>query len=164
MTRMTEQQLQELLKKRGVKVQSETPHKGQKQPETQKKKARTTISFAGYEFDSRAELIYYRDFCLPLEMTGEIIKCELHKEFELLPKCTLCGQNLRKKVYHPDFILHYRDGRVTVVEIKGEVIKKLQRDFNLRKHIFIEKYCVPNKWMFKQIKAEDLTQGKYDGK
>lgn len=157
--RFTEEQYDEFLKRKGVDKQNKSKQASPKSTDSGKKRKRPTISFNGHNFDSRAELIYYRDHVYPLELTGEVT-CELHKEFELLPKCSSCGQKLKRKVYHPDFILHHKEGNTKVVEIKGTVVKKLQRDYNLRKHLFIDKYCVPNGWTFEEVIAENLTGGK----
>lgn len=157
--RMTEEEYKTYLQRKGLDRLDQNAAQGQKQDDATKKRRKATISFNGNDFDSRAELIYYRDYVYPMELTGEVT-CQLHKEFELLPKCNICGQKLRRKVYHPDFILHYPDGNTKVVEIKGTVVKKLQRDYNLRKHLFIAKYCVPQGWTFEEVVAEELTGGR----
>lgn len=41
---------------------------------------------------------------------------------------------------------YFRDGAVVVVEVKSKKIKKLQREYHIRRRLFIEKYCRPSGW------------------
>lgn len=110
-------------------------------------------------FDSYAEELYYEREVRPRLLSGEIESAEMHMEFEILPAVEAAGTVCRAKKYTPDFILHYADGRVEVIEIKGSKVKRLQRDFELRKHLFIVSVCQPRGWSYRQIKAEDITGG-----
>jgi len=110
------------------------------------------------EYDSYAERVYYEDYIYPLILTGEIIKVETHRKFEILSEMTISGITLKAKRYTPDFILYYSGGTVKVVEIKGKIVKKLQRDYQLRKHLFLEKHCGPNGWLFEEVSSEKLTK------
>lgn len=102
------------------------------------------------EFDSQAERDYYVAEIWPYLQTGEITSCELHKTFVLIEASEYDGRKLREIVYTPDFILTYPDGAVVVVEVKSKKIKRLQRDYPVRRRLFIEKYCRPNGWKFKE--------------
>ena len=102
------------------------------------------------EFDSVAEAEYYMYEILPKLRTGEITECEKHRSFVLLEATEYMGKKLTQIVYTPDFVLTYSTGRVVVVEVKGTIIKKLQRDYHIRIRLFIEKYCRPNGWEFKE--------------
>lgn len=107
-------------------------------------------------FDSLAEKNFYYYYVQNHLKNGNIVKCELHNEFCIVD--AIPEYKLRKKVFKPDFLLTTKDGQVFVVEMKGKVVKKLQRDYGLRKHIFIEKYCIPNNWKFIELKSEEWTQ------
>ena len=102
------------------------------------------------EFDSVAEAEYYMSEILPKLRTGEISKCDKHQTYILLEAAEYMSRKLSNIVYTPDFVLTYPDGHVVVVEVKGTMIKKLQRDYHIRIRLFIEKYCRPNGWEFKE--------------
>lgn len=108
------------------------------------------------DFDSLAEENFY---CLYLKKyidKGFIIECNVHNSFVILE--ALPQYKLKNKKFTPDFIIKTKNNETFVVEMKGSVVKKLQRDYNLRKHLFIEKYCIPNNWFFIELKSEDWTQ------
>jgi hypothetical protein len=107
-------------------------------------------------FDSLAEQNFYFLYVVEKMKSGEILKCEVHNKFVLLEDVP--RYKLKKKVFKPDFMLTLANGDVFIVEMKGEKIKKLQRDYGLRKHLFIEKYCIPNNWSFIELKSENWTQ------
>lgn len=148
----TEQQYNDFLQKKKKPVPTQ-------QPVAQKPKKKAPMSPLGADrVDSYAERIYEQEYLQPMLLVGELTRIESHQSFELLPKCELCGQKLRRKMYTPDYILYFADGSVKVVELKGKVVKKLQREYQLRKHLFIEKYCIPNGWLFEEIESESLTK------
>lgn len=111
------------------------------------------------EFDSLAEENFYNLYVKKNILNGNIKECFLHKEFEILP--AIEEYKLRKKKFKPDFILVTKSGKTVVVEMKGKVVKKLQRDYGLRKHLFISKYCIPNEWQFLELESERWTQEPY---
>jgi len=145
--RMTEDELKELLNR----------NKSLKCSQANIKTASAKAKAVKDDFDSEAERRYYYDYLYPLLLIKEIKSVELHKSFEILSAINQNGIKLKAKVYTPDFIIHYPNGSVKVVEIKGKVIKKLQRDYQLRKHLFIEKFVIPNGWEFEEVIAEDIT-------
>jgi predicted nuclease of restriction endonuclease-like RecB superfamily len=154
--RMTEDELQALLSRnKSLKANFSVP------PPNVKNKAKIKPNINTIqpkkEFDSLAEEKYYNEYLYPLILAKEIESVELHKSFEILSSINQAGIKLRAKVYAPDFIIHYPNGSVKVVEIKGKIVKKLQRDYQLRKHLFIEKFVIPNGWKFEEVIAEDIT-------
>ena len=103
------------------------------------------------EFDSQLERNFYITDLLPKILSGQIIDIELHKNFELLPKSEYCGLKLPSARYTPDFLITYRNGTIEAIETKSKAIRKLQRDYIYRRRLFIEKYCRPNGWAFREI-------------
>lgn len=149
--RMTEDELQALLSRnKSLKANFSTS------PPKVKNKDKSVAKIKPM-FDSLAEEKYYNEYLYPLILAKEIESVELHKSFEILSSINQAGIKLRAKVYTPDFIIHYPNGSVKVVEIKDKIVKKLQRDYQLRKHLFIEKYVLPNGWEFEEVIAEDIT-------
>lgn len=106
-------------------------------------------------FDSAAEERYFEQSIRPVLLAGLLLQYELHKTFEIVPAMEHCGKKYKNRVYTPDFYLEYRDGTVEVVEIKGRAIKKLQRDYPLRRQLFIYQYCIPNGWRFLEIHDDE---------
>jgi len=106
------------------------------------------------EFDSQLERNFYMTDILPKILSGQVIDVELHKSFELLPKSEYCGLKLPSARYTPDFLITYRNGTIEAVETKSKAIRKLQRDYIYRRRLFIEKYCRPNGWAFREIIAD----------
>ena len=76
-------------------------------------------TYDGIVFDSVLEMKYYRDVLCPLVESGEVVKYELQKPYELQPKFEYCGTTVRAIVYVADFYIEYKDGRVEVIDIKG---------------------------------------------
>jgi hypothetical protein len=103
------------------------------------------------EFDSQLERNFYITDLLPKILNGQIVDIELHKSFELLPKSEYCGLRLPSARYTPDFLVTYRNGTIEAIETKSKAIRKLQRDYIYRRRLFIEKYCRPNGWAFREI-------------
>ena len=151
---MTEEELQAILKENPSlhvhEYKSERVEKPPRLPKPEK------------AFDSFAEELFYQSYITPLLIAGEITSCECHKSFEVAPEAWVDGERYRAKVYTPDFLLRYADGTTIVVEIKGKKIKKLQRDYQLRRHLFAIQYAAPNGWGFCEIPAEGLTQRTID--
>ena len=102
------------------------------------------------QFESKAESDFYYSEIWPKIQMKEIVKCELHKTFLLLDKSDYCNIKLPKAQYTPDFVLTYKNGLVEVIEVKSKTIRKLQRDYIYRRRLFIDKYCRPNRWIFRE--------------
>lgn len=140
--RMTEKEYKEFCKKKNIPYIS---------PKFTPKKVQNHLN----GFDSLAEENFYKYYVLPRLSSGEIAECKLHPHFTILKSLPQYG--LKARTYTPDFFLIYKDSKVRIVEMKGKVVKKLQRDYPLRKHLFIEKFCIPNDWEFKEEISENWT-------
>lgn len=73
----------------------------------------------GIVFDSRLEMLYYRDVLCPLEESGDIVYCELQKPYELQPKFIHDNKIVQAIKYVADFFVRYKDGREEVIDTKG---------------------------------------------
>lgn len=123
---------------------------------SKKKKKSAVPPLPKPKFDSIAEETYYLGHVLPLLQTGEITNCTLHKTFEIIEAVHHNGKIYKNREYTPDFILTFADSRVRVIEIKGRAIKKLQRDYPLRRQLFIIKFCIPNGWLFEEVADDEV--------
>lgn len=106
-------------------------------------------------FDSRGEAEFYLSEVLPKIRSGEIVSCEEHPEFKLFDAAEFCGLKLGAIRYTADFKLTYKDGSVEVVEIKSKFVRRMQRDYPVRRRAFIEQYARPNGWAFKEIITDE---------
>lgn len=70
-------------------------------------------------FDSILEMKYYRDVLCPAVESGQIIKYELQKPYELQPKFTHDNRTVQPIKYVADFYIVYADGREEVIDTKG---------------------------------------------
>lgn len=70
-------------------------------------------------FDSGMEAAYYSEVVKPGYESGEIVKYELQKPYELQEGFTHEGSYIRPIVYVADFYIEYKDGSSVVVDIKG---------------------------------------------
>lgn len=86
-------------------------------------------SYNGIVFDSILEMKYYRDVILPQVGSGEIVKYDLQKSYELQPKFTHGGKTVRPITYVADFYLEFKDGHTEVIDTKGmpDTTAKLKR-------------------------------------
>lgn len=112
------------------------------------------------EWDSAAEEIYFQEFVQPLLDSGEVVSCETHRSFEILPAVRFQGKTYRARVFTPDFLLTYRGGHVKVVEVKSKYVRRAQRDYALRRQLFLLRYCIPNNWAFEEVCSDDLMKGR----
>ena len=115
-----------------------------------------TTKKANCEFDSLAEKNFYDYYVTRYLKNKFITKLELHNQFVIVD--AVPEYKLKSKVFNPDFIITTAKGETFVIEMKGKVVRKLQRDYGLRKQLFILKYCLPNGWKFIELKSEDWTQ------
>lgn len=76
-------------------------------------------TYNGILFDSVLEMKYYRDVLLPLVESGDVVKYELQKPYELQPKFVHDNKNVRPITYVADFFMVYKDGHEVVVDTKG---------------------------------------------
>lgn len=148
--RMSEAELQKLVERNpNLKIRDY-----KKQPKRDKK----SIPKPKKVFESENEENYYNSYVYPMMLAGEITDCTLHKTFEITPVIHHNGKKYPAYVYTPDFILTFKDGRVRIIEIKGSTVKGLQRDYHLRRSLFIEKHCIPNGWLFEEIIIDDKKE------
>lgn len=108
------------------------------------------------DFDSEAELIYYQRNIIPGLKSKKIKRCELHKEFTLLPPIDFHGKHIRAKVFKPDFVLTMADDSICVIEVKSSFVRKSERDYSLRRHLFLMNFCIPNNWDFIEVNADEI--------
>lgn len=112
------------------------------------------------DFDSEAEFIYYEWYILPGLKNKSIQDCQLHQEFEILPAIEFNGKTVRAKMYKPDFVLTMKDGSTQVIEVKSGFVKRSERDYSLRRHLFLMSYCIPNHWSFLEVNADQIMKSK----
>lgn len=110
---------------------------------------------AGRDFDSMGEYEFYIGAVLPKLATGEIKACEQHPRFVLFPAGEYGGLALGAIQYTADFRLDYADGTVEIVEVKSKFVRKMQRDYPVRRRIFIEQIARPAGWSFREIITAD---------
>ncbi len=106
-------------------------------------------------FDSKGEYEFYVGEVLPKLRSGEIRSCDEHPEFTLFEPGTFCGTSYKGIRYTADFMLTYRDSTVEIIEIKSRFVRRMQRDYPLRRRLFIEKYARPNGWKFREIITDE---------
>lgn len=89
----------------------------------------------GITFDSQREGDYYCELKM-LRMAGEVIDFERQVTFELQPKFKHFGKTERAIKYIADFVVHYKDGRTVVVDVKGDKtdVYRIKRKMLLYKH------------------------------
>ena len=101
--------------------------------------------------ESKLEADFYTREIWPGIRSGEIVECEMHKTFQLLPPGEYCGIKLHKAEYTPDFWIRRRNGTVEVIEVKSKAVRRLQKSYVYRRRLFIELYARPNGWVFREI-------------
>ena len=106
-------------------------------------------------FDSRGEYEYYYGTVVPLIRGGKAKECKEHPEFQLFGPEEYCGVTLGAIRYTADFRIDYADGSVEIVEIKSRFVRRQQRDYPLRRRLFIEQYAKPNGWKFTEIITDE---------
>jgi hypothetical protein len=74
----------------------------------------------GITFDSQAEANRYSQLKL-LQRAGEIRNLELQPSFEIIPSYQhpVTGEKIRAAYYKADFRITWKDGKVTVEDVKG---------------------------------------------
>lgn len=110
--------------------------------------------FVSSDFQSMGEARFYEGVVLPMLLTGVLNACLLHEVFEIVPKVKNGKELLRARIYTPDFFLEYSSGKKRVIEIKDPKVRQMQRDYPLRKQLFLLKYCIPNGWLFEEIESK----------
>lgn len=129
-----------------------------REPANRLAKAARGARSIGKEFDSRGEYEYYIGTVMPKMKSGEIVECEQHPRFALFGAGNYCGIKLGAIRYTADFKNTYKDGTVEIVEIKSKFVRRMQRDYPLRRRIFLEKYAIPEGWRFTEIITDDTKE------
>ena len=80
-------------------------------------------TYDGVVYDSRMEMLFYRDWVLPRINNGEIESCKRQVKFELQPSFEREENGKITKVraidYVADYVITYKDGNKEVIDIKG---------------------------------------------
>lgn len=90
--------------------------------------------YDGIEFDSLAEIAYYK--LLRIEKKD----FKYHQHFEICPRFKIKGKTKRRRVYTPDFTIYEGNELIEAIDIKG---MKTTADASLRMNLFMQKYNVP---------------------
>lgn len=122
----------------------------QKKPPTLKELSKV----AGLSFDSQGEYEFYFREVYPGLQSGAIVSCQLHKAFEIIPAATIQGKKYQAIRYTPDFFLEYATGSIVAVEIKSGFVKRMQRDYHIRRRLFLD-ICVAKGWTFREIFTDE---------
>lgn len=120
--------------------------------------AACAASAAGVSFDSRGEYEYYIGTVAPKVARGEIVEWEAHPCFPLFPTGEYGGVKLRPVRYTADFRLIYADGTVEIVEVKSKFVRRMQRDYTVRRRVFLELVARPAGWRFTEIITADSAE------
>ena len=65
---------------------------------------------------------------------------------------------MRPVRYTADFRLVYADGVVEIVEIKSKFVRRMQRDYAVRRRVFLELVARPAGWKFTEIITADSAE------
>lgn len=117
---------------------------------TAKKKTGKPVA-GGIEFGSLGEYEFYMTEIVPKLQSGEIVKWETQPRFVLFEKREIAGMKLGEIRYTADFALLWADGTTEFVEVKSKFVRRMQRDYPLRRRIFLEKFVEPNGWKFREV-------------
>lgn len=109
----------------------------------------------GKDFDSRGEYEYYIGTIVPKMVCGVVVECEKHPCFQLFPPGEYGGMKLRPIQYTADFRLVYADGSVEIVEVKSKFVRRMQRDYPVRRRVFLELIARPAGWKFTEVITAD---------
>ena len=93
------------------------------------------VTVDGIQFDSKIEARYY-EYLKELEKQGVVSEFLLQKKYLLLEGFDKNGKRIRPINYIADFEVHYTDGRIEVVDIKGFETP----DFRIKKKLFEYRY------------------------
>lgn len=117
-----------------------------KQPKYKNKK----VVVEGINFDSKMESDYYL-YLKQLEKQGIVSEFLMQKSYTLLEGYDKEGKKIRPIIYKADFEVHYADGHIEVVDVKGF----LTADFKLKKKLF--EYRFP--FVLKLVKFSKIDGG-----
>lgn len=157
--RMSEEELKQLLKNKSVRIHG-TPsstNKNNLSTVVQKPTKKILPGHKKTEFQSVAEQKYFECYIQPLELSGQLERYSMHETFTVLDGIEFQGKKLQSRKYSPDFMLYFKDGTVKAVEIKGKKIRQWQREYPIKRQLFIMRHCIPKNWIFEEVSSEELT-------
>lgn len=93
------------------------------------------VEFEGIQFDSAMELKYYK-YLLQLQAEGVVSEILMQKTYIIFDGYTKDGRKVLPIKYIADFEVHYADGTIEVVDVKGMETK----DFKIKKKLFEHRY------------------------
>ena len=99
------------------------------------------VEVDGIIFDSGLESQYYLHL-KQLQEQGIVKFFEMQKTYLLLEGYSIEGKKRQSIKFTPDFIVHYADDTIRVIDIKGSEMA-ISRDFPLRKKMFECRYQIP---------------------
>lgn len=140
-----------------AQAEAQLAGRGKKRGDTVTAAARAA-AMSGLKFDSRGEYEYYVGTVVPKIGRGEIVKWEAHPCFLLFPAGEYNGVKLRSVQYTADFRLTYADGTVEIVEVKSKFVRRMQRDYPVRRRVFLELIARPAGWKFTEIITADSKE------
>ncbi|RPJ97265.1 DUF1064 domain-containing protein [Rummeliibacillus sp. TYF005] len=108
------------------------------------------VEVDGITFDSKMESDYYL-YLKQLEQQGAVREFLMQKEYILLEGYVKSDKKIRPIKYKADFEVHYSDGHIEVVDVKGF----LTADFKLKKKLF--EYRFP--FVLKLVKFSKIDGG-----
>lgn len=120
--------------------------------------AARAASACGVDFDSKGEYEYYIGTVAPKVARGEVVTWEAHPRFCLFSAGEYDGVKLRPVQYTADFRLNYADGTVEIVEVKSKFVRRMQRDYPVRRRVFLELIARPAGWKFTEIITVDSKE------
>jgi predicted transcriptional regulator len=82
-------------------------------------KGKAKRTYEDIVFDSELEFKVYTKYLLPLKESGVVKNITLQPQFELQPKFTKNGKNIRPINYVADFEIEYADGKIEILDAKG---------------------------------------------
>lgn len=112
----------------------------------------------GKEFDSRGEYEFYIGTVAQKVARGEVVEWEAHPSFHLFPAGEYGALKLHPVRYTADFRLVYADGTVEIVEVKSKFVRRMQRDYAVRRRVFLELIARPAGWKFTEIITADSAE------
>lgn len=90
----------------------------------------------GMVFDSVLEKRYYEEVVKPGYTSGEIVKYEWQKKYDLQPGFEHEGKKYLPVTYVADFVIQYKDGHEDVIDVKGNI----DNVFALKKKLLLFRY------------------------
>ena len=93
------------------------------------------VEYDGIKFDSKMERDYYI-YLQELIKQGIVSEVLMQKDYIIFDGYTKNGKKIRPIIYRADFEVHYQDGSIEVVDIKGFQT----HDFRIKKKLFEYRY------------------------